>query len=266
MAWLLRVLFCFFSGRSVDDMSGNKVIGDHNPSDCEDTVAVEIRRVRRQNFLFRSLGSISVVFVLAFFVSRASLSKPESYRAALAMSQADAEVYRIGFEAKMIELGNVVREKDDWKSTITQAEINGWLAANREFSKTLPKVISQPRVVLANARMSVIFGCEILGFNAILQGELDVFCTDVPGQIAFRIYQVRSGWVPLPVDAFADQFTKGMLSYGADVEWGEIDGDPVALLLFPEDLFLVGTKALVVQAIEIEERKLMITGKSKLRQ
>ena len=247
-------------------MSGNEVIGDHNSSDCEDADVVEIRRVRRRKILIRSVGSIAVVLVLAFFVSRASLAKPESYRAALAMSQADAEVCRIEFEAKLIELGSVVREKDKWKTTITQSEINGWIAANREFSKTLPEGISQPRVVLADARISVIFGCEILGFDAILQGELDVFCTDVPGQIACRIYQIRSGWVPLPIDAFADQFTKGMLSYGADVEWGEIDGDPVALLIFPKDLFLVGKKVLAFQAIEIEEQKLMITGKSKLRQ
>ena len=266
MPLLRACFFVFSSGRSVGDMSGNEVTGDRNNSDGKDAIVGKIRRGRIQKFLIRFLGGIAIILVLAIFVCRGSLVEPESYRTALAMSQADAEDYRIDLEAKIIELGNVVREKNEWKTTITQPEINGWLAANREFSKALPAGVSQPRVVLADARMSVIFGYEILGFNAILQGELDVFCTEVPGQIACRIYQVRSGWVPLPVDAFADQFTEGMLSYGADVEWAEIDGDPVALVLFPEDTFQLGTKVLAVQAVEIEERKLMITGKSKTRQ
>jgi hypothetical protein len=72
--------------------------------------------------------------------------------------------------------------------------------------------------------------------------------------------------VPLPIDSFADQLTEGMLAYGAEVEWSEIDGDPVALMLFPEETFHLGKKFLTVQALEIEERKLVITGKSKSKQ
>ena len=249
--------------QSVSDMSGKEPVGKHKESSCDDSIVNEIQRSRWKKILTRLFGGVGIVLVLVILIGSASLTEPASYQAALAMAQADAKSFRLDFESRVIELGNIVREKKEWKTTFTQSEINGWLADNREFSKTLPKVISQPRVVLADARMSVIFRCEILGLDAIVQGELDVFCTETPGQIAMRIYRVRSGWVPLPLDAFTDQLTAGMLTYGAEVEWSEIDGDPVALMLFSEDSFQLGTKILAVQAVEIKERKLMITGKSK---
>ena len=244
-------------------MSGKEPVGERKESGGDDSIVSEIRRSHWKKILIRLLGGVAVILVLVLLIASASLTEPASYQTALAMSQADAKSFRLDFESRVIELGNIVREKKEWKTTFTQAEVNGWLADNREFSKTLPQVISQPRVVLAEARLSVIFRCEILGFDAIVQGELDVFCTETPGQIAIRIYQVRSGRVPLPMDAFTDQLTAVMLSYGAEVEWSEIDGDPVALMLFPEDSFQLETKVLAVQAVEIEERKLMITGRSK---
>ncbi len=249
-------------GRSVGDMSGNETGGNITES-AGDEIVVERRRSRAKRILIRILYGALALSVLAVLVCRCSLAEPVSYQVALAMTQAEAKVHRTAFEANVIELGNVVREKREWKTTVTQAELNGWLADNREFSKTLPREVSDPRVVLADAKMFIIFRCEIFGWDAIIQGELDVFCTDVPQQIACRIYRVRSGWVPLPIDAFADQLTERMVAYGADVEWSEIDGDPVALVAFPEDAFQLGAKVLTVQAIEIEEGKLMVTGKSK---
>ena len=247
-------------------MSGNETSGNRTQSAGDDEIVVELWRRRAKRILIRFLCGIVAILVPVVIVCRGSLAEPASYQAALGMTRADAEDYRMEFESKIIELGNIVREKSQWKTTITQAELNGWLADNREFAKTLPKQVTQPRIVLADARMSVFFRCDIFGFDAIVQGELDVFCTDVPGQIACRIYRVRSGWVPLPIDSFADHLTEGMLAYGAEVEWSEIDGDPVALMLFPEETFHLGKKFLTVQALEIEERKLVITGKSKSKQ
>lgn len=255
--------FVFFLGRSVGDMSGKETGGNLTESAGKDEIVVGRRRSRVRRILFRVLYGALSILVLAVLVCRGSLAEPASYQSALAMTQAEAKVHRTAFEANIIELGNIVREKREWKTTITQAELNGWLTDNREFSKTLPKEVSDPRMVLADAKMSIIFRCEIFGWDAIIQGELDVFCTEVPRQIACRIYRVRSGWVPLPIDAFADQLTARMVAYGAEVEWSEIDGDPVALMAFPEDAFQLGAKILTVQAIEIEEGRLMITGKSK---
>jgi len=258
-AWV----FVFSFGRNGEDMPGIEPDVDRNAADGKDAIVVEIGKRCIQKVVARLLVGIGVILVMGGLVFRASLIEPDAYRNALTMSHADAEDYRIEFEEKLIDLGTVVREKEQWKTTITQSEINGWLADNREFSKTLPNGVSQPRISLSDARMSVVFRYEVMGVNAIFQGELDVFCTEFPGQIAFRIFNVRSGWIPLSVNAIADQFTMGMLAYGADVEWAEMDGDPVALVLFPEESFRLGKTVLTVKAVEIEEGKVMITGGSK---
>jgi hypothetical protein len=133
-------------------------------------------------------------------------------------------------------VSDVKRPGERWEAIFTDEQINGWLAVDlvEKYSEALPSGVSDPRVAIdpGGAR----FACRYNGpqLSTIFNVRTDVYLTDEPNVIAVRIRHARAGALPLPLKRVFDEATLAAQRRGIAIQWGEQQGDPVALLTLPD--------------------------------
>ncbi len=213
------------------------------------------------------LGLIAIGFVAAitWWLFSVAQQEPNFYRAALTLTT-DYVIEGDEFEKRLLDLQNEARTKQEWQGVFLESQINGWLNADfpDRFPDALPPNIAEPRIALAENKLQVAFkyDSQRLKRVIIVQGELDVFCTEVPGQLAVQIKHVKSGLIPIPISSIADRVTSTLRQMGADVEWTEVNGDPLALINIPVEKIRIGNRQIEIAGIQLLEKKLVLTGTS----
>jgi hypothetical protein len=210
------------------------------------------------------LITVIVVGVGIWVLYTSAQKEPEFYQKALSLTEQAQTQLGDDFEKQLIELQNSARTEDRWQAVFEEAQINGWLASDfpEKFANSLPRNFSEPRIGIEQDVFRFAFRFKSTRVNGIIQAEVNAFCTKVPGQIAVRIKGVRSGLVPIPVNSIADRVSAALRQLGAQVEWTEIDRDPVALISLPPDKVKLGNKRVMIEAIQILEKKLVLSGTS----
>ena len=228
-----------------------------------DVPASPLRRWFR--FLLRLITMVIVVLGIGIWMVYYSAQKePEFYQAALLVDEQEEAEQGDVFEKNVLDLQNDARLNREWRAVFTEAQINGWLASDfpAKFPNTLPRQVSDPRVGIDEDVLRIAFRFNSRRLKGIVQAEVDAFCTEVPGQIAIRIKKVGSGLVPIPVNSIADRISNSLRRLGADVQWIEIERDPVALIGLPPDKVRLGDKLIELESIQLLENELVLTGKS----
>ena len=239
---------------------------DHAPHKQESRAGNKASVGRLRRFLRLAIRAmlltIVAVAVTGWLLYASAQKEPEFYQTALAVSdQAQAEQGRV-FEKQFIDLQNKARTQRQWQAIFTEGQINGWLASDlpEKFPGTLPRNVSEPRVEIEKDILRIAFRFNSSRIQGIIQADVDAFCTKIPGQIAIRIRRVRTGLLPIPVNSIADRLSSAIRRLGANVEWTEIDGNPVALIGIPENSVNIGNKRVTIESIQLLEKKLMLTG------
>ena len=211
-----------------------------------------------------TLVGVIAITIACWVLLHWSQKEPEFYQQALAVSERAELELGDEFENQVLELQNNARTKGAWQATFTEAQINGWLASGltEKFPRAIPHNVSDPRVGIDLDLLRVAFRFQSSRLSCIVQAEMDAFCTEVPDQIAIRIKKVASGLVPIPVNSVADRISTALRQFGAQVSWTEIEGDPVALIEFPLDTVKLGEKIITIEAIQLIQDKLVLTGNS----
>jgi hypothetical protein len=222
-----------------------------------------LRRFVRRAIRF-ILITVVVVGVAIWVIYASAQKEPEFYQVALSLSEQAQAEQGDGFEKQLIELQNNARTQRQWQAVFTEVQINGWLASDfsEKFPNSLPRNVSDPRVGIEQDMLRIAFRFNSTRVKGIVQAEADAFCTEIPGQIAVRIRSVRSGLVPIPMNSIADRVSAALRRLGARVQWTEIDRDPVALIDLPPDKVKFGNKRITIEAIQLLEQQLVLTGTS----
>lgn len=210
------------------------------------------------------LVAVFLLCIAIWVIYASAQREPDFYKVALELEKQTLAEQGIAFERQVLDLQNNARTMRQWQAVFTDDQINGWLASDfpEKFPGALPHSVSDPRVGIDKNALRVAFRFNSGRIKGIVQAEVDAFCTDVPGQIAIRIKKVSSGWVPIPVNSIADRISAALRRLGAQVEWSEIDSDPVALIEIPADKVRIGDKRVTIESIQLLENKLVLIGKS----
>ena len=222
-------------------------------------------RVRR-----RLLWSLLIVLLVtagllagAYYFSQ---QEPDFYRSALRQSPEAAKRKGTELESKFWEIYNAVLEQDRWRGEVSQDQINGWLATEllEKFPELLSEdVISKPRVAISRGEISIAGRAQYHGISGIVVGKLDCFKTDQNNSFAIRFRSFYAGIIPVPIKSFADQITKGFNHIGYQTKWTELEGDPLLIVIVPEeDLIIHGLYRLDIETIDIEQEKIVVSGKT----
>ncbi len=168
------------------------------------------------------------------------------------------------FERNLIRLQNASRRVRPWKVVFTQDQINGWFSSDlpEKFPEAIPNAITDPRVVLEDDQIRLGFKYQFRGARGYVVLNAEMFCTDTDNEIAIRISDVKTGFVPLPVGPWLERVADSIRDAGIPVFWSRNSGTPVAIFTLPETVTSKSTRNVIVETIQVENAKLTISGKT----
>lgn len=206
-----------------------------------------------------------LAIALLWFVYQSAQSIPDFYQESLNTRPRDLAESGARFEQRVLDLKSSAEEEGAWQIIFTEDQINGWLAVDmpRKFPKWQPKEIEQPRVAIDRQDAKLVFKLETPRLSGIVVASLDFFCTRRTNEIGIRFRSVRSGVLPIPVHRFADRITATMRESRVDVSWTEMDGDPVALVVLPDEVTRrLQSSRVILRNIEVQQDQIVLTGET----
>jgi hypothetical protein len=250
--------------RSYHAMSHSEQTRSASDAKSADVVPFGLMRKLVRFAVRMAVVAVTVLGISGWIIYASAQKEPDFYHAALELNEQTQIEQADVFEQRLLDLQNEARTKHQWQVVFTETQINGWLASDfpKKFPAALPPNVSDPRVGIDNDGLRMAFRFNSRRIKGIVQAEVDAFCTERPGQLAIQLKSVRSGLVPIPVNSIADRISTALRRLGVQVQWTEIAGDPVALIDLPPDKLRIGNKLVTIEAIELLDEKLVLTGKS----
>lgn len=223
----------------------------------------------------RPIGFLSIAMVLLFLllggagafwlVAREAQKMPESYQAVLEIEPKVAARDGSRLEYNLVRLQNAARKSVPWRVEFTQEQINGWFVSDlpEKFPDSLPDLVQDPRVIIAQNKLTVIFKFVTNQLDGFVTVDSDVFCTEVENEVAVKIKNVKSGIVPLPIAPWVERIESVFNKIGVPVYWTNIENDPVAVFTIPEYMTPQGiNQNAVIDSISLQDGKLVVVGQT----
>ena len=225
---------------------------------------------RQNGFLTRWLVRIGVVLLLValalggvcWYVYRAAQVIPDYYQAILEQPKTELDVAGDQFESELLELKNSAVELGTWQAVFGQDQINGWLGYDlpQKFPDSLPPSITNPRVLLKQDELRIVFRYESEQLTGIVECCCDLFCTQEINEIAMRIKFIRSGVLNLPIQNWSDEITKIFQANGLQTQWFEEEGDPMVLVRLPTLVNEDSEQRIVIESLDLLDGKVVLQG------
>lgn len=207
---------------------------------------------------------LAIVVAAIAYAYHLTQQEPKFYRVALRQTPAVARAKGAELETTVMQIYNAVLEQGPWRGEVNQDQINGWLATDlpQKFPELLPEdVVADPRVSIAKGEISLAGRAHYQGIKGIVVAKLDIFKTDQRDQFAVRFRGIHAGIIPIPIKAFADEFSRALNHKGYRTMWTELEGDPLLIITVPEkDLLIQELYRLNIETVDIEEKKIIISG------
>lgn len=174
---------------------------------------------------------IAFVVLLLLAVYRAAVHEPEFYQAEVAVPVAAQETASNEFLAQTTAVETAVRQSGAWSLTLTQDQINGFLAVDlpRNHAQLLPKFLSDPRVQLQARELTLACRVRQGALKGVATLKCDVYLAE-PRVLAVRIKQFRAGVLPMPLESLLDQLLQLAHEHDVPLRRSNIAGDPLLLL------------------------------------
>jgi hypothetical protein len=220
-------------------------------------------RPLRRRWFFR-FGGFAIALALmamgALYIG--AQRQPRFYVAALKMDDERGRASGDQFEYQMLNLQNDLQKSGFWMATFTESQINGWLANDllEKFPQALPEGVEAPRVAISENRLELGFRLTSSAIHGVVSLGGELFCTETPNEIGFRLHYVRVGWLPLPIGRWADNIASHFNAVGLPMRWTEIDGATTALIQLPTKMRADNSLSFCLSAIELGDERLRFGG------
>lgn len=200
-----------------------------------------------------------------YLLSELAQQEPEFYAAALSVDEIEQRKQGSEMETRILDLRNSIMIAESWSAEFSEAQINGWLASDlqKKFPELIPNGISQPRVRIVDQSLTIAFKCRVKPFRGVAIIEAEIFMTGLMNQVGIRIKSVKSGVIPVPVAAFADQITALARKSGIEIQWDDGESDPVAIVDLPDKLIKPQDGSYIeLESLQIETGRVTVSGKT----
>lgn len=205
------------------------------------------------------LGLLGLALVGVYSALR---SEPSFYVEALASPAANAEAAGEELERNVLALHNDAHDAATWSAVFTDEQVNGWLSVDlpEKFPQLLPRSVSDPRVHFAPGEVRL--GCRLTDDRVatVVSATVSVQLAEEPNTLAVRIHGAWAGRVPLPLKGLLDHVREAADRADVPLRWGQMDGDPVALIPLTDLSPLDGGRQPRLTHIEFGEGTLRLQG------
>jgi hypothetical protein len=213
---------------------------------------------------FVSFASVAAIVVGLVVLFRAAQTPPAFYTQAVEVDPHQGAAKARALETHVLDLTSEVRHEDRWQLTLSDDELNGWLATTlpQKFPQALPREVEAPRIAIEPDLLQVACRYESGGVTSVLSIGMEPYLIDEPSTLAIRIRHVRAGILPIPVRQFLDDIAERALKGGLHLRWDEVEGDPVAILKLNLDPKHVSNRQITLDTLDIQPGQLTLGGKS----
>lgn len=199
-----------------------------------------------------------------FLLYSASRHEPQFYRQALQIEPEAQREAGDALEQSVLNLHNSARDEGRWEAVFTEAQINGWLAADlpEKFPHMLPAGTDLPRVSIDPEQIKIACRYQRGKVNTVISFNLGVNLTTEPNTLAVRVSKVRAGALPVPLKRFLAPITKAGADSDIELRWSQVDGDPVALVTVPHQHEDYAHREIYLESIEMRDGEIALAGRT----
>jgi len=152
---------------------------------------------------------------------------------------------------------------DDFNVTFTEDQINSYFQesfiTSKFAEKSLPQDISEPRVAIEPDRIRLAFRYGSAPWCSIISVDWRVWLAPKePNVVALELQGLHAGSLPISAQSLLEQISDIARRMNIDVAWYRHDGNPVALLRFPNDT----RSGVQLHQLELSSGKLTLVGRA----
>ncbi len=215
----------------------------------------------------RTIGKILVGLVLLGLcillgLYRATRHVPDFYRQALIVSPEQKQHYGEQFRDQVLQLKTTVARKEQFETTWSAAQINGWLATTvaDHHVHQLPPGMHDLRVALEKGQARI--GCRYQKgkIDTVVWLVVDIGLTDQPNVLELRLRGLKAGLVPFSLERFQAHVTTAMQRAKVSIRWIEGADDLTARLELPERFADLPGRSVRFEKIELRDGILFLSG------
>jgi hypothetical protein len=157
-------------------------------------------------------------------------------------------------------LQNNLRKPGKWSVRFTAAQINGWLAVDREKNHPglLPPFFTDPRVAIESGRITSACRYEEGMISTVLSLTVEPYVPE-KNVIAVRLVSARAGRLPLPLGRLLDGLSDTAKNAELNLQWQQAGGDPVALFTLPQPDDGDGL-SVTIENIRLDNGEIVVSG------
>lgn len=191
---------------------------------------------------------------------RAAQSVPHFYTAEMAVAPQSQQSESDRMVRQATSLHEEFHHRCHWHETIQAKTVNAWLAVDlpRKLPDLLPQGTRDPRVRIGPEGITLACRVDRGWLHGIVSLQVSAFVQSA-GVVGLRVQSARLGAIPLSVKPVLDAISDAALHSGIRIQWGQVSGDPVALLtVTPAN----GNHRQIVHidSIRLEEGQLLVAG------
>ncbi|RUL88913.1 hypothetical protein [Tautonia sociabilis] len=215
-------------------------------------------RKRRIVAIVAALVVLGTLFSLAAWQSLTY--EPAFYRERAQVDRTHRRVEADRFVSQTFQLRNDIVNEAHWEASFSDEEVNAWLAEHlvTHFAEFLPDGVRDPLVAFDLDRVTLAFKYDRGPFTSLVWAIARVQVAD-DRTVALTLEKIRAGAMPVSPEEVIAPIIHRLQSYGLDVDWRIVDGEPVAFIRYSPS---PARGDVVLERVVILDGRLYISGRS----
>jgi hypothetical protein len=167
-------------------------------------------------------------------------------------------------EAHHVLLDNVEQLKQDvrftpaFSITLTDEQLNGWLAENKDAGSG---TISQPRLAIHPDFVEIACRARYKSWETIISARVTVELTGRQNVVRVKITSIKAGSLSIGWDRVIDRLEQAVKQTRLETRWRRDAGEVTVEVIIPS-VWAQSSRDLVVESIELAEGSISLRGRS----
>ena len=149
-----------------------------------------------------------------------------------------------------------------WNTALSDQQVNAWLMEElpRAFPRLLAYGAKEPRIKVEDDRILAAVRFQRGQIDTVISCEATVELTEQPNMLALRLFNLRAGAIPLPLNKFVRGISKEAAKGGLDIDWDFTDSGPVALVMIPPEDPRYHASPVVIESVNLVRGAMVLAG------
>lgn len=149
-----------------------------------------------------------------------------------------------------------------WNTALSDQQVNAWLVEElpRAFPRLLAYGAKEPRIKVEDERILAAVRFCRGQIDTVISCEVTVELTEQPNMLAVRLFNLRAGAIPLPLNKFVRGISKEAAKGGLDIDWDFTESGPVALVTIPSEDPRYDASPVVIESVNLVRGAMVLAG------